>query len=222
MIVSDTRNFVFIHNPKCAGTTVRKALKQFDTTNDTFWMFEEVDGRMIDKAHMRMSVLQSLYPEYFNRLSLHFVFMFVRNPYTRAVSAFAEARSKGLPRATRDQPVTDMDAYVEELNAFIASLDPLLLDGWDLRYTHFARQRDMAYLGAKCMVDCIMEVEDIEASSRKLDVFDPDLRPLVLEAPRKNVRAIPLEARSLFSRSSIDRINEIYRDDFYLFDYEMW
>jgi len=220
MIVSDTRQFIFIHNPKCAGTTVRRALMPFDTTGDFFWMFHEIEGRQLDKAHLPLSLLKAYFPEYFERLTSHFVFMFVRDPYARAISAFNEARSRIVSEADPAREIVEnRDAYVAALNDFIGRLTPEKLDGWGTDYSHFIRQRDMAYLGAKLMVDCVMQSENLVATSAKLDVFDPELRVRLLDAPRYNVRTVPEEPESLLSRESIATINAIYRDDFLLFDY---
>lgn len=223
MIVSDTRKFVFIHNPKCAGTTVRRALLRYDTTNNFFWMFHQVGDRRIDKAHLPMSELASLFPEFFERLQTHFTFVAVRHPYSRTISAFNEIRSK-QPGATdpAEEIRTAPEAYAESLNAFIAALDPEGLDGWNTRQRHFVRQKDMAYLGAECMVDSILKVEDLAGTSAGLGAYDPELRDLVLRAPRRNSREVPLGPMELLSRASIDRINTIYADDFRLFDYGMW
>ena len=37
MIVSDSKRFLFIHIPKCAGNTVRNWLRRYDTRSDFFW-----------------------------------------------------------------------------------------------------------------------------------------------------------------------------------------
>lgn len=223
MIVSDTRKFVFIHNPKCAGTTVRRALMRHDTTGNFFWMFHEVDGRRIDKAHLPMTALAALFPEYFERLGRYFTFVVVRNPYSRVISAFNEIRSK-------QQPVTEpaeeiriaREAYVAALNMFVLAIDPDRLDGWDTRQRHFVRQKDMIYLGPKCMAGCILKAETLATDSAKLGAFDPELRDLVLKAPRRNSRELPLPPRELLSEAAVARINAIYADDFHLFGYPMW
>ncbi len=222
MIVSDTRRFVFIHNPKCAGTTVRRALMPFDTTGDFFWMFHDVDGRQTDKAHLPMSLLKALFPDHFARLETHFVFMFTRDPYARAISAFNEMRWRFHPDVDPVQELRDnREAYIASLNDIICSIEPEWLEGWTLGYSHFVRQRDMAYLGNELMVDCVMKVEDLPAASVRLDAFDPELRALVTNAPRQNVRSLPVVPSEVLSAAAIAKINQIYADDFRLFDYPM-
>lgn len=62
-------------------------------------------------------------------------------------------------------------------------------------------------------------VGESRRDERQLDVFDPELRVRLLDAPRYSVRTVPEEPESLLSRESIATINAIYRDDFLLFDY---
>src|SRR5688500_1347984 len=90
MIISERRGFIFLHNPKCAGTTVRTALSRFDTTGNFFWGLDQWRGHKLDKAHLPVFVTKSKYPEYFSLFAQFFVFMFVRHPYQRVISAFNE------------------------------------------------------------------------------------------------------------------------------------
>ena len=87
MIISDRRQFVFIHNPKCAGTALRAVLMPFDTTGNFFWLHDTCNGRKIDKAHMPLFMMRQRFPEYFALLPRYLTFMAVRNPFTRAISA---------------------------------------------------------------------------------------------------------------------------------------
>jgi len=222
MIVSDTRKFVFIHNPKCAGTTVRRALMPFDTTGDFFWLFHAVDGREIDKAHLPMALLKRLFPEYFARLETHFVFMFTRDPYARAISAFNEVRWRFLPDSDPAQDLmADREGYVAMLNDFICAIEDEWLEGRTPGYSHFIRQRDMACLGHELMADCVMKIEDLPQAYARLDVFDPELRVRIMDAPRQNVRTLPVDPGEVLSAAAIRKINTLYRDDFALFDYPM-
>ena len=223
MIISETRRFVFIHNPKCGGTTVRAALMPFETVNNFFWLMCERDGVQIDKAHMPMHVFRRLFPDYFSLLATSFVFMLVRDPYERAVSAFNETH-KALLAATLEEEEQEAKRrkYIAALNGFITKMIPVNLGGWQFNYRHFVRQRDMAYLGPKKMVDCVVKLDDLTRSSRQLDVFDAALRPALLAAPEKNARVGSMAAREVLSEASVKKINELYRDDFYLFEYDMW
>lgn len=196
---------------------------RFDTTDNLFWMFHEYNGRKVDKAHMPMHVFRRVFPEYFALLQESFTFMMVRDPYSRTVAAFNET-NLALLQAVHKAP--DAEAaralYLTKVNEYISGIRKTNLSGWQFPYRHAVRQRDMAYLGPKCLVDCIVKLEDIEKSSQKLNVFDPELRAILLAKPRQNVKSESLPVREVLTPASIKNINDVYRDDFYLFDYEMW
>jgi hypothetical protein len=223
LIISESRRFVFIHNPKCGGTTVRHALMPYETTNNFFWMFDEVNGLKIDKTHMPMHVFRRLYPYYFDLLETCFVFMIVRDPYSRTVSSFNETNQPLLASTLDgDDQAAKRTNYIAKVNAFVRALTHEKLSGWKFGYRHFVRQRDMAYLGPKMMVDCVLKLEDLASTSTKIAVFDPGLRDTLLSAPRRHSGNGALTTREILDDRSVNKINEIYRDDFYLFDYKMW
>jgi hypothetical protein len=124
MIISERRGFIFLHNPKCAGTTVRTALSRFDTTGNFFWGFDQWRGHKIDKAHLPLFVTRSKYPDYFSLFGQTFVFMFVRNPYQRAISAFNETHQHFFAAAPEPSgaaaPTGFAADYRTALNKFIA------------------------------------------------------------------------------------------------------
>lgn len=228
MIVSETRQFVFIHNPKCGGTGVRLALMRHDTTGDFFWGYDEILGRKIDKAHMPMHVFRQAYPSYFRLLETSFVFMLVRNPYERALSSFNEIRRRLIKESVESKLLFEEQhrqrkraAYVDAVNEYFANLDPQHLSGWEAGYQHFIRQRDMAFLGRKNMADCIIKLENLEHESIKLGMFDAELRRAVVATEKKNESRF-MSAGEVFNEATVRKINELYRDDFDLFDYERW
>jgi Sulfotransferase family len=56
MIVSHAKRFVFLHIPKCAGTSFRNALKRYHDDEENFWYrrHHPYFGCEIDYAHMRL------------------------------------------------------------------------------------------------------------------------------------------------------------------------
>ena len=234
MIVSETRRFVFIHNPKAGGTTVRGALMPFDTTGHFFWMFAQTHGATIDKAHLPMHVLRRVFPEQFAQLAGCFVFMLVRDPYRRAISAFNETQPEllkamqqaeaapqidVLPRAGAIQ--TARQTYKDALNGFIGQLQAQQLNGWSFDHRHWVRQRDMAYLGPKRMVDLVLKLEDWPGCVMALGAFDPVIQNALQGVAPFNVKPLPFNPMESLTAASIRRINDLYRDDFLIFDYPM-
>src|SRR5579871_2155915 len=92
MIVSHSRRFIFIHNPKAAGTSFRDALKQYHDDAVDFWYrrYSPYFGCEIDYAHMRLWELSALFPTMFDALPEYETLVLVRNPYERFVSALAQ------------------------------------------------------------------------------------------------------------------------------------
>ena len=68
MIIGDIHEFIFIHIPKCAGTSVRSALFQHETRNNYYWYHHQIPGArdedpkpLIDKAHMPLAIMKRFF-----------------------------------------------------------------------------------------------------------------------------------------------------------------
>jgi Sulfotransferase family len=226
LIISESHEFVFIHNPKCGGTTIRNALMKFDTTDNFFWSFVEREKgtrnfsqfqkNRIDKAHMPMHILRSLYPHYFSLLNSYFVFVVVRNPYDRAVSAFNETH-KGL---LKNSP-GNLDEFILALNVFWEGAEATNVKGWNFKFRHSVLQRDMVYIGSKRLADLTIKAEDWDAGISALAKFRPEVCDALIRARPQNVKPNSIATMDVLSKNSIKRINELYESDFVLFDYDM-
>jgi hypothetical protein len=222
MLVSERRNFVFIHNPKSGGTSVRQALQAFDTTGHFFWRFAELNGERIDKAHLPLARLKSLYPRYFHIVERCFCFMIVRNPYTRAISAFNERNPNLYAEAfSNGEPTARLPAYRQGLNEFLTNLPSDKLLPLNLTYPHFARQIDFAYLENKRIADLVMKLEEWPDCLRQLAVFLPDIAKALILTEKVNVRRMPGDAVDYLDKASVANLNECYKDDFYVWGYDM-
>lgn len=218
MIVSTRKRFIFIHNPKCGGTSVRRALRAFDTTGDFFWLYDEKDGKTIDKAHLPLSILRDEYPDYFALFDDYFSFMFVRNPYSRIISAFNETRDALY--ATHDTE-DGREGYVRSLNELIGGMTRDMVDGWTFDFRHFVRQVDFAYLGTKRYVDLVMKIEDYPQCLEALRLLRPDLALKLRGARHRNSRPMAGSFQDYLTPASIAIVNRIYERDFRIFGYEM-
>jgi hypothetical protein len=217
MIISERSNFIFIHNPKCAGTSVRLALKDYDTTGGAFWAADEWNGRPIFNAHMPLFMFRSLYPHYFALMSTYLTFMFVRHPYDRTVSAFNELHRELAPKP--DDPASEA-SYTAALNKFVCSIKETSLSRKPGRYRHFLHQADFAYLGNKCYVYVIMKIEEWPHCLTKLAVFLPAVADAMRSSEKHNVRPLARQHRSFLNPASIKVINQLYKRDFDLFGYD--
>lgn len=79
--------FIFVHIPKCAGTSIEKALMPIATSKDDFKQLTPLERSRFwlpGQQALQHSMLWQ-YEEHF-QLSKYFKFSFVRNPWDRAIS----------------------------------------------------------------------------------------------------------------------------------------
>jgi len=96
MTISLKHNLLFIHIPKNAGTSIRRAISS-------------VDGKFLNFPHLTLKEYRTfLHPEFFERT---FKFAIVRNPWDRAVSLyhFQHSESFRLSDPERYAAAKDMD-----------------------------------------------------------------------------------------------------------------
>lgn len=90
MIVSNEKNFVFMHNPKVAGTSVRKVLEPlrdtpFDFANNRP---DPLTGeRIIDRSHLGIDEFAHYYPSLWQRAKRLTFFALYRDPKARFLAA---------------------------------------------------------------------------------------------------------------------------------------
>jgi len=220
MVISESNKFIFLHNPKCAGTSIRTALREFDTRSNYYWLFDEIDGYKIDKAHMPLNIFRRFAPDDFNLIHSYFVFGFVRNPYARVLSGFNEGR-KPLYRDFTANKI-ELSEYQLKLNKFVSQLTKKNVNGWDIRYRHFVNQTNMFWLEGKLYADVIIKVEELNDRLELLNIFLPEVgAKLYNNLKTKNEKPMTYTPEQLLTQHSIEIINTVYHDDFIVFDYPM-
>jgi hypothetical protein len=216
VIVSESKGFVFIHNPKCAGTSVRESLKKHDTRDNYFWMGEycHVLNRHIDKAHIILKNLAISYPEIFRLLDRFFVFTFVRDPYERFYSSFFEY----MKHHRKDIVIPpDSRKVMEMINDFaVANITPNSVVN-DFKLRHFPPQHLFVYIGNKSYVDFVGKVERMAES---IKVIEQALRIDNLIVQKKNVMPNRQPVSEIFTQKTRDIIHRVYERDFDLFFYD--
>ncbi|TVO35969.1 sulfotransferase family 2 domain-containing protein [Vibrio algivorus] len=207
MIISKDKKFVFIHNPKAAGTSVRNVLSQYDSFENFFWHRGYIDGidHAVDKPHIALNDLSKT--EYYKYLisSDYFVFGFVRNPYDRVYSAYQEK--------CRQWKDTTLD-----FNDFILTIDEVKIR-YDYEFVHFCPQHYFFYNGKKRVVDYIGKLEYIDVEFKVVSAF---LSIGIQSLPLLNTTS-ETEGSYLkyYNEKSIEIINRLYEKDFILFGYDM-
>lgn len=224
MIISDEKEFIFIHNPKCGGTTVRDSLKRFDTHAHWYWGQTKINDITIDKAHMSLSILWMHFPEAFKLMSKYFVFGVVRNPYKRVISSYNEVFFKEFENVMNGSE--SFDAYKVRLNDFIAKMSAEQIKGWTQSHRHFILQKNMFYVGRKCYADLILKLEELEQAPAVLSVFSEQLSKVSeMWVKRKNERkkdGVDLRIENVLTKDSFRKVEQLYSEDFALFGYEKY
>lgn len=139
MIVSHRHRFVFIHNPKCAGTSFRASINQYHDDTTTFWDItrDAYLGVALDYAHLRMWELQLCHGPLLERLRQYRSVVFVRNPFKRMLSSLAQHIGAYRPEFGLD----GLD-WAGRQAAFRRVIDELTYERimTDFRYVHFSPQ----------------------------------------------------------------------------------
>ena len=129
MIISHKHKFIFIHIPKCAGTSITHSLVHnlyLKSADKDEWRFNGVDKKLaqIFKEHPeegncnKLNQHEKFYSvkQFFikNQLDIneYFKFSFVRNPWSRIVSSFIY----GKKQAEETDPWTDWANHLKDLD----------------------------------------------------------------------------------------------------------
>jgi hypothetical protein len=188
---SETENCMFVHIPKCAGTSVRQSLF----------------GR--DGGHRPLETFRTMVPQ--NVFDRCFKFTFVRNPWDRLVSAFFFLKKSDLERNQRFNR-RHLAAY-EDFDSFVRR--------WLTRksiwsFTHFLPQCHFICIDQRLGVDFVgfyeNLAEDFAIVAKRIG------RPTVLrEENRLGGRA--RDYREYYNDETRKIVAEVYAEDIALLGY---
>jgi len=201
------RNFYFIHNPKSAGTSVRKILQKYAIADHPFageyQVYIESLDRTVEWFHLTAADARDVLPQ----PNGTFRFGFVRNPYDRFFSSFNEH--------CYQHQLKELD-----INQFILQLDRMSLR-YDWRYTHLCPQHYFFYVGNRCVADFIGRFERLDQDwsfiQRTLGMEPHPLGRFKKTDRYENYRKFTLED---LSEASLKKLDELYSRDFDLFGYQ--
>lgn len=218
MIISDTKEFIFIHNPKTAGTSIRRALLRFDGRQDFYWLYHQSAalGRELDKAHMALDDFRIEFPKDYELVSKYFVFMFVRNPYDRMVSSYNETANRKLSLATTPRAIA---TYLRDLNKFILESCSERSIRYEFALRFFMPQHAMCGFGDQCVANFVGKVEELERSLNAVRELAQLPADTFRSIEKVNARNKSFRALDLLSRDSIAHVNALYARDFEQFEY---
>lgn len=209
MIISDHKKFFFIHNPKSAGTSLRRNLFAYDSNPLRYEYQRYVPGleRSIELFHVCAADWKSVWPD--RDFGSYFKFGFVRDPYTRLFSSWDEFRRQ------HGDPGVDINTWIKK------ELTPANVR-YDWKYTHFCPQHYFFYHGVFCKADFIGRFERLGqdwatvCQIARIQVNGLD--------KHKDHKTYKLGDRLTFDdldEETVAVVNRIYWMDFKLFGYEM-
>ena len=172
MIVSDRLRFVFVHIPKCAGTSVRVSIAQFHDADPRYLkaiVNDPVHG-MIDYRHMPLSLISAIAPEILDRLKTYTTYAIVRDPMQRFQSAMAQRAKMYLGKEFAQMSSEEISAEIDRVISYLRSVPQTNSPD----FIHFSRQSDFVYLDGERLVHKIYPVE-------RLDLFAASIGRLVGE-----------------------------------------
>lgn len=91
MIISHQHRFVFFHNPKVGGTSVRATIEHLHDDPEVFWGTDKATPEVqLDRAHLGIDEFAQHYPELWDRVQGYAMFCLYRDPLGRFFSSLAE------------------------------------------------------------------------------------------------------------------------------------
>jgi len=209
VIFNRKRQWMFIHNPKAAGTSIRRALFQYDDNplKLEYQKYIPKLERIVEIFHVCAGDWSSVWPEEPDLLDF-FKFGFVRDPYSRLASSWAEhKRQHNLP------PDTDFNKWAQ------THLTPVNVR-FDWRYIHFCPQHYFFYHNNTLCADWIGSFEDLQRQWSLLGwALDLDLPELSHFKDQKTYDVGDLLKVQDLHEDTLRIVNTIYQRDFHLFGY---
>jgi len=201
-------NYIFIHVPKTAGTSMESIVG--GTSHETIYGYHK-EGIDIDK---------------------YFKWMYVRNPYDRLYSAYKHClRSPDIFIENKQRYgciIEDFktilnsgfDCFIDNIHRFfdfdIQNVDHEVMRGDKVFIAHIIPQHYFCTIDGVSYINFVGKFENLENDWKKLR----DILSLQLDLPCLN-KGDNSEAVISLQQKNIDKINELYRKDFLLFNYDM-
>lgn len=166
MILSDRYRFIFIHVPKCAGTSVRAAILPYHDADTRFLKTVEMhpDFGPVDFRHLPLPLLRNVDPDAFEKLFTYDSYALVRDPFQRFRSAMAQRAKMYLGREFAQLDDGEIRTEIEHVMAYLRS-GPHVISP---EFIHFSRQSDFVQIGGERIVRNLFPVERIDLFERAL------------------------------------------------------
>ncbi|WP_018995112.1 sulfotransferase family 2 domain-containing protein [Thioalkalivibrio sp. ALJ2] len=163
MIISDRHRFVFVHIPKCAGTSVRQPLTPFNEWRFAGppWQLENEELGLLDYGHIPLITLRDHFAYDFNKVRDYWSFSVVRDPHSRFASSVSQRLKMYGGGAIQDQPTDKIRAEIQGSIDFLQR-QPGHQHQLPAEYIHFQKQVDYVYLNGVQILDSLYLVDEVK------------------------------------------------------------
>lgn len=159
MIISHELKFIFVHNPKCGGTSVRAALRKYHTGNLPWGEVRQHPALgPLDYSHIPLKILRDYFPEQYDLFQNFRSYVVVRNPIDRFISSLSQ-RMRILGVTTADERANQ--SYAQHATEVIQRLDTAK-EYLDHDIIHFTCQSAFVELDGAPVVDVIVPLQKID------------------------------------------------------------
>lgn len=232
MIISDRGKFIFFHVPKCAGTTVRTVLSDYDDRDNDYWFRERArdpsSNKFVefDKAHMTLQLFSDFYPQDFSLISTYTTFAFTRHPWDRLVSAFFEPRQ----HLTRPLSSSQLDPnHCGQIYADFQKYVRMIINGPDFlsnSFVHATPQHLYHSYNRKRLVDVLISLESPDHGLKILkslsevayNAIESKIKTTRFNSKSKQIHKLQLI--ETLPKTTRKKLYDMYSDDFELLGYE--
>ena len=206
MIISNVLKFWFIHNPKVGGSSIRKCLLKYNSSDVELWHQRYIPSldRIIDMSHIAALDV----PHVLLVPDDYFRFGFVRDPYQRFFSAVREhSRQNNTELETKDQ-----------ISSFVLSSLTHSSVRFDWNFSHFCPQHYYFYSGKRCVADFVGRHSHMSEDWKKaLALMDLPFEEHPIGKERDSGVVGDIEPKDLLSAAALRRVNSLYSKDYLLF-----
>lgn len=163
MIISDKYRFVFVHIPKCAGTTIRRILQDYDDADGAYTrrVGEHQYLGSLDYVHIPLFSLKKHFQHDFDKIISYWSFSVVRDPFSRFSSSVSQRLSMYGAAQLKQLTDSEIKAEIDQTISYLSGL-PRQHHQLPAEYIHFQRQVDYVFLDGKQLVEKIYLIDDIE------------------------------------------------------------
>ncbi len=211
---------IFVHIPKCAGTSIEKYLgmgstaqlfsykpiKLTDIKYDTnlFSSDELLDFENRTPQHLTITQLKKIIPN--DIINSFFKFSVIRHPYQRMISEYAYIHETPTAKTStfRNKP---FDIFVDEVLNLSNEEQITLFDG------HLESQFDYLFINNELAIDAVYKLENFEPCVAKLKELTKSNRDL------PHSRATTFVSNIDIANETKQKIFDYYQKDFESFGY---